>query len=288
MNEQSAWRLEAARWVAGLYAAEPTVEAILIGGSAARGWADKFSDVEIGVFWREFPPAAMHERIMQAAGGANWELDPFDAGMEDVQYEEYSVGGLKMDMRHTEAPAMERILAAVVDGGDEDDDRQQLVSVGRHGVPIYGEVLLASWRERAGIYPEARAREIVLKRLDLPPWWSVPMYAERRDLPLFCHALFMASEAVFRALCALNREYFPGVKWMTHVIAAFPVKPSDAAERLTRIFRAEPGDAAEEMRQLIEEMFDLAERELPGLDLTRHRADFRAVRATADAPTPKI
>lgn len=55
MTSNSQWRYEIAERVAQQYAQIPDVVAVMIGGSTARGHADKFSDIELGVFWKRPP-----------------------------------------------------------------------------------------------------------------------------------------------------------------------------------------------------------------------------------------
>ena len=50
-NQASQWRAALARQVAPFIAANPDVQAIMLAGSTSRGNADRYSDVEIGVFW---------------------------------------------------------------------------------------------------------------------------------------------------------------------------------------------------------------------------------------------
>jgi hypothetical protein len=281
-NEHSAWRFAVAQGIAARYVAHQDVEAILVGGSVARGCADRFSDVEIGVFWRELPPRSVHQDLMLQAGGQNWELDPFDPVAEDVQYEEYAVSGLKIDMRHMTIAGMERVLASVVDNTDTDEGRQGIAYVARHGIPLHGEALLDAWRQETGRYPDALAREMARRSLDLPPWEYMPLYIERADLLLFSCALAEAARAIFGGLCGINREYYPGLKWMNDTLQGFALQPPDTAERLRRLFRVPPREAANAIRHLVEETFDLAERNLLGLDLSQHRADFRYARPVAN------
>lgn len=54
MNDASQWRYKLAQQVAPIYAANPHVAAVLVGGSTARGHAGRFSDIELGVFWLAF------------------------------------------------------------------------------------------------------------------------------------------------------------------------------------------------------------------------------------------
>ena len=44
MNEMSQWRQAIARRLASIYALNPRIAAVLVGGSTARGHADRYSD----------------------------------------------------------------------------------------------------------------------------------------------------------------------------------------------------------------------------------------------------
>ncbi len=69
MNEASRWRLGRAREIAPVYLADPRVRAVMVGGSVARGWADRYSDVEVGVFWEAFPSPEQFRAAMERARG---------------------------------------------------------------------------------------------------------------------------------------------------------------------------------------------------------------------------
>jgi hypothetical protein len=62
-------RLAQARAVARVYAAYPDVDAVIVGGSVARGWADRWSDVELGIIWTTLPGERALEDLAGRAGG---------------------------------------------------------------------------------------------------------------------------------------------------------------------------------------------------------------------------
>src|SRR5215475_13806234 len=99
MNAASQWRFEVARSVAPIIARNPKVQAIMLGGSASRGNADSYSDIEIGVFWSEAPTEADRLAPIEPCGGEFWELDSYNAE-DDVWMEQWGLGGVKMDMRN--------------------------------------------------------------------------------------------------------------------------------------------------------------------------------------------
>src|SRR5262245_22828051 len=117
MNKHCLWRLAMARKVAPVYAANHKVAAIMVAGSVARGFADRHSDVEVGVFWNELPEPAELRGAMGLLQGTDWELDPYEVG-QDVWYEEFLVDGLKIDLRHMTVARMSELLTAVLECGD--------------------------------------------------------------------------------------------------------------------------------------------------------------------------
>src|SRR5688500_18970774 len=61
MNHASQWRIELARDIAGWYTDQPNVRMIALGGSAARGLADAYSDMDMAVYWEELDRAWLAE-----------------------------------------------------------------------------------------------------------------------------------------------------------------------------------------------------------------------------------
>lgn len=53
MNEASRWKLVLARRIADAYSPNPKVASVLLGGSVPRGFADRYPDLEIYVFWHK-------------------------------------------------------------------------------------------------------------------------------------------------------------------------------------------------------------------------------------------
>jgi len=55
LNAECRRRLDVAGTVAPIYAADRDVAVVIVGGSVARGTADRFSDLELGIFWSTAP-----------------------------------------------------------------------------------------------------------------------------------------------------------------------------------------------------------------------------------------
>lgn len=51
MNEASRWRHALAQQLAPFYSANPKVAAVSLGGSVSQSYADRFSDIDLTVYW---------------------------------------------------------------------------------------------------------------------------------------------------------------------------------------------------------------------------------------------
>src|SRR5579883_3490058 len=79
MSSASQWRLDVACSLAEQYATLEHVAGVMVGGSPARGQADRFSDIELLVVWSSAPTEEERGAVISAAGGDLHRLYPYDA-----------------------------------------------------------------------------------------------------------------------------------------------------------------------------------------------------------------
>jgi hypothetical protein len=279
MNEASQWRVEVARFVASIIARNPHVKAIMLGGSASRGHADSYSDIEIGVFWSQPPTDEERMSPIEPAGGVFWELDPYNAE-EGHWMEEWGLGGVKMDMRNLTVEGVERLMSDVLEQADTTDFKQFTLSAIQYGIPLYNEALIGGWQLRLAGYPHKLAEAMVREHLNLEDWcWWVELLATRGDLTLFYSALSEGTERLLRILMGVNHLYNPGLKWLKRLTEELAHKPDQLGERIQAAFRAEPLEALAIIRQLMLETYDLVDVHLPEVDTQTARAAFLRQRA---------
>src|SRR2546423_6648115 len=82
MNDMSRWRRAIAERLAAIYARNPHIAAVVLGGSTARGHADQYSDIELGVFWNQPPTDKERRTVIELAGGDLIRLYPYEAQEE--------------------------------------------------------------------------------------------------------------------------------------------------------------------------------------------------------------
>ncbi len=288
LNPDSAWRLQLARAVAPAYVAGRRVAAVAVCGSVARGWADRYSDVELTVWWHRAPSAAVRVRC---AGRIPHVGERRDFGQEadlDAWAEDFTVSGVKFDVTHRTVEAQARLLSRVVDGHDTSVGRQQVVAEVVHAIPVQGGELLDRWRRRADPYPDGLAQAMVEAHLEFGPNAWLERLAERDDVLPLAEISVTVVKRVFGVLLGLNRIYHPGYKWMDRTLASMTVCPSALPLRVRAVMTSPARARVAELERLIEDTIRLVEREAPEIDTSAVRARVHTPARLWDRPPPRL
>jgi hypothetical protein len=268
--------------IAATYAASTKVAAVVLGGSTARGDADRFSDLEIGVFWLDAPTDDERGAAIERAGGDLEQLYPYDAA-ERAWFDDWKVGrrggvpktGISVDMVHVTTATVDWALDAALQRHDPADAIQVLLAVLVDGVPLHGRDLLGRWRAAAADYPPGLARAVVATHAQIDHFWRFEAFRARDNPVLAYRALVDVHERLLRTLLAVNRVYFFGFKSLAAVAARLDVAPPDLLGRICRAYRGDPAEAEGVVAKLVEETYDIVERHMPDVDVQRLRAIFR-------------
>ena len=283
LNDASVWRLRLATSVAPAYAMDAAVAAVAVGGSTARGCADRHSDVELAVWWHDTPTADQRrhaaERMPEMGARRDFGYDvALDAWSEDC-----TVFGVKLDIGHRTVAGMERLLTAVVDD-DGSTERQHVAAELLGAIPLHGDGLIDRWRRRVEPYPEALAIALVGSQLRFGPHAWLERLVERDEVLALAEIRVAAARAILGVLLALNRTYHPGHKWIARTMDAMAIRPPDLNSRFRLVLTGPPDAAVRELRGLIEETVGLVERHLPQVDTTGVRARIQTRGAVWDQP----
>lgn len=266
-------RLALGRAVGAAYARAADARIVMIGGSVSRGHADRWSDIEIGVFWPEIPPERVRASVADNANLRNWRAfggtTPIGAVEEDADAD-----GIKIDFVHMDTVAVERVLHDVVHRADTALDKQALVAAVRHGLPVHGEALLRSWRDLTEPYPPALRLAMVTSHLVFGPHAWLEMLADRRDLLPLHELLCRIEGAILGILLGVNGIYAQSVtpKWIRRSIERFDIAPDNLANRFEHLLIGDANAAVHHAGQLIDETLALVERHVPDVDTTRVRS----------------
>lgn len=287
MNEASRWRREIATQLAQGYIDNPKVAAVMIGGSSARGHADKYSDIEFGAFWREAPTQQDREQIVQQVAKSM----PTDSRLYDydVDYcvwsDDYIVGhdntgqpktGILVEVCNYTTDFMEQTLQGVLNDYDAREMSQNLIAGVVDCVPLHGVALLDEWKTRANTYPRELAVAVVQKYGVIDHFWRWEMFLHRgENLMLLYQSFASVHQNVLHMLLGLNRVYYFGFKWVDVAIERLTLKPDHLAARIRRAYQVAPNEGAREVIALVEDTFNLVETHLPEVNIKRLREIFR-------------
>lgn len=275
-------RRELAANVAGVFAGNPDVAAVLLAGSVPRGLADEFSDVEVDVYWRT-PPSDDDRRAVWADNG--WPLVATDVD-EHEWADSFLVEGVKVDTSQFLVETLDRFIDSAMRDADTEPEYQVRITAIRDGVPLHGAPVIEGWRSRTEPYPDALGQAMVRQGLDVWPRMRLEMLAARDDVLLLRSDVVDVIQGVLSALFGLNRRFAPHPwhKWLDWETSLFGVAPDGLNRRIREILTARPPVAVVEVSRLVHETFDLVDQELPDLDTTALRRAFDARRVVPIDP----
>lgn len=262
--------LALAEQIASTYNHNPSIKVVMVGGSVSRGYADRYSDLEIGVFWSDSPTEAERKSAVESVGG---KLLTFDESPRNELYalDEAAIRGktyrgtAMVSTQHLTVAEMEKGLADVLDCYDTSLDNLALMAAVRDGIPLHGSDLLRTWQGRIATYPMELAIKIIQENLWFGPWFCAESYAGRDDILVLNQHFLWIEQNMLQVLAALNRTYYPSPehKWTDQLIAGMKLSPPDLASRLKQVFRVEPLEGWHLLKALIYETLDLIELHLP-------------------------
>ncbi|TCC25529.1 nucleotidyltransferase domain-containing protein [Kribbella speibonae] len=265
------------------YAAVDGVDAVMLGGSTARGDADRWSDIEVGVFWQRPPTEA--ERLA-VAGAADVRLVNVDGPPWDdhLYLGEPRPDGLLVEVAHTLTQTVENSLDELLSGKPDGQVMQlaQGIIDGREVIGPRAE-LVARWQGRVATYPRDLALAVVRYNGNIEKFWRWQMFFERDNPLLVAREFVRMTNQLLSVLYALNGRYSGHVLAFKRLDALdLPLAPPSLPARLRAVFGRPAPEGAQTLHDLIEETFDLVERHLPEVDVAALRATFRSDRKPLD------
>ena len=274
---------ELARRITDVYLGRMPLRAALLTGSAARGDADRYSDLDLILYADEVPPAeapAAAQRELGAgpamvivAHGDNGFLDQFPLDGVHCQVGVMLVGDVEdsLDRLLVRHEGLDTPLAKIGTGLLE-------------GLPLHGEELLAGWQARVSAYPESLRAAMVVHWWRFFPWWYHEEALAQRDAGLWRQEeLVNAAFALVGTLAGVNRLYFARFEFKRQraFLEKMAVAPPQFAGRLEALFTLPPADAIVELVALVTETQAIVERELPEVDVSLRRPPGAGVEAWA-------
>jgi hypothetical protein len=275
-DESRAVRLALAERVAPVYACQDACAAVIVGGSVARGWSDERSDVELGIFWRDVPPASERRRLALRVGGRKVDIYPSDRD-PGLANDDYTLDHVKIDVVHASVPTMDTVLDDVAIRYDRMLWKHEVTSTLLSAIPLMGEEILASWRRRA-VYSRELARVMIREHLVFGPRAYLETLAQRGDFLLLRTLLGRIERQLLGILLALNQIFTPSWigKWTPRTVALLSCAPPDFLERARWVWSLPDSAAIDAVHALVDETLVLVEGHYPEVDIGPARARIAA------------
>lgn len=270
-----------AQEIASHYGGDPSVRAVLLCGSVSRGWADRWSDIEMTVCWEDLPSLDVRADLAASVGAKGRRVYPVDPELRTHE-EEFTHAGEKIDLAHIEIGGIAAILREVTIDGDSSLRKHALVAGLRDAIAVASDDLVREWKAKAVVYPVHLKHTMIERNLVFGPHWWPEMLAERNDLLPLHDILVRIGRALLSIVAALNRTYLPsdGFKWSQRVASQMAIAPNQFARRLEWTLRKPPGEAVREAGYLITEIFQLIREHAPEVSIDQAIARFSSPRAT--------
>jgi len=269
VTPESGYLRQLAANVVSAAAEQLDIRGALLVGSAGRGNADRFSDLDLLFYTERVPTNEQIAAVREAVGGVNalrfWEPTDYANG------EEFQLAGVRTEVSFTLVERVELLLdELLVDLKDIASPRQKFLSGLAEGLPLYGDELIGRWQARVRAYPERFRLEMIRRHWNFFPLWYYGEAMSRRDSELW--RLDVLLEGVFNllgVLAATNRIYFARfeLKRTRDLISKMSVAPLHLADRVEALLQLPANEAAREFGQLLAETAGLVSREVPDAEV---------------------
>jgi predicted nucleotidyltransferase len=282
MKQLSAEQRELVSSLAQRLGAIRGIQAVVLGGSHARGRAQPGSDIDLYLFYSEAAPFAI-QGLRALAEAVNDTADPvvtdfYGWGRWVNGGAWLTIGGQRVDFVYRNLEHLDRVIAEAEAGRYEVDYAQQppfgFFSAAYLGevavcVPLFDpEARLEALKRRVADYPEALRRAVVQDYLwgaELALVAVAPKFAGRSGAYGTAACLTRAVNQLLMALFALNRRYLMDDKTALAEVAGFERAPREFGPRVQKTLAhlgdspAELGAAVEGVAQLLRETIDLTD-----------------------------
>jgi hypothetical protein len=268
MTPESAYLIDLAKRNLQPYLSLPHLRAALITGSAALGLSDRYSDIDMMIYYDTLPgDDELTAARLRNGGEEIWRVDNRTEG---ELMESYRVHGVECQIAHTTIGAWERDMAIVLEQHDVSTPLHKALSGTLEGIALHGAELIAAWQARIADYPPALAQAMVEQHLQFFPLWNLQEQLAARDAVLWHYQILTeAAYNLLAILAGLNRLYFTSFQFkrLHHFAAQLAIQPAEFAARLDRLFSAPPAEAALELKALIAETLELVAQHMPQVEV---------------------
>jgi predicted nucleotidyltransferase len=269
MSGASARLRALARDVSEAYLVHSRPDAILLVGSAGRGDADRYSDLDLLLYYEEATSesALAASRDQLAVERARVTPYPDEEGSFG---ERYDLDGIQCQLAHVTVAQFEHEIDQLVVDLELNEVLPKIMTGLMEGLPLHGDALIAGWRRRAA-YTEPLQRAMIERHWSFFPWWHFQARLGARDTTIWRYdVLVQSAYNLVGVLAALNRLYFSRFEFKRSgdFLGRLELAPPDFQRRLHSLFELPERDATVQLESLVAETRELVAERFPELDLS--------------------
>lgn len=275
MTPASRTLIALAEQITAPYTALPTLRAAMITGSAAKGIADHYSDIDMTMYYDgALPSDAELDAIRTGLGGSarRWLIgDRSEGGFAEA----YGLHDIEVQIGHTLIDTWEETIAHVHSAEDVGTTAQKALEGTLACRALFGAPLIERWQAQIAAFPPALGRAMVAENLRFFAVWGLEPHFSSRDATIWYHEIVVATaQKLVAVLAGLNGLYFTTFQFkrQKRFIDQMALKPTDFAARLDRLFAAEMHSALPEIEALVGETIALVETHMPEVDTSAAKA----------------
>ncbi|HSH05908.1 MAG TPA: hypothetical protein VLL52_25560 [Anaerolineae bacterium] len=270
MTPESAYLIGLAQQITAAYVDIPTLEAVMITGSAAKGIADRYSDIDMTMYYRgeALPAEDVFDglRAKFGDGERRWLIGDREEGSFA---EAFGWRGIEIQIGHTLITSWEETIDFVLGGEDVATSAQKAMEGTLACKALYGERYIEAWQARIADFPDELGRAMVVHNLHFFAIWGLEPHFRTRDASIWYHQILVeTAQKLIGILAGLNKLYFTTFQFKRQgrFIEEMVIKPDNFRERVAGLFELELGAALEEVEGLVAEVVALVEVHMPDVD----------------------
>ena len=275
LNHATKWRIELAKKLSEVYAEHPDIRMIVLGGSPSRNLSDRYSDLDIVVYWEKLDTEWLEKIPLKSLGLDRAFLRKSEDS--DTCLESYYIDTLKADFGHTTVREWNTWTSKVIDEYATDQGLLGSIRGFLDSIPLFGEDLVHDWKSRLAPYPEDLAIKIVKENLRFFVRSCLLNQGYKRgDLLFFYDGLCLMFKRILNILGGLNRVYLSTEepRWISYELEHMNIKPVDTWNRMKQALLSPGEEAISILEELIEDTFKLVDKHIPDITVSEIRRRY--------------
>lgn len=260
-TEASRLRLDLARRLADACPPELGQE-IALTGSAARGRADDFSDIEINLWVDELPRAEQWRAWLQTMGASDIQPDTWEEDAGRFHWTVCRFGDIWAEAGWATLTDFSELVRGLAAGEFVGPARLEMGWTVAQAIPLRAAGALANWQATLAHYPDGLAQRIVADETAV--WadphvpgvrWALAARGEHMGLAM---RFLWDMQNLLRVLFAINHRWDQDLKWTDQRSLDLPLKPDGLSARIDEMFTlTDLRHAVEVNQRLIVETLEL-------------------------------